>query len=125
MKLRISLLLVLAVLINSQFMLAQAKEGKSPEQVKAEVLKRGTGEKAKVKVKLRNGSEVRGYISQAGNDSFDIRAKSGETATIAYADVASVHKPGMSTGAKIGIAAGVAAFLIAAGIASAMASLGP
>ena len=52
MKLRISLLFVLAVLINSQFMLAQAKGGKSPEQVKAEVLKRGTGEKAKVKVKL-------------------------------------------------------------------------
>ena len=125
MKLRISLLFVLAVLINSQFMLAQAKRGKSPEQVKAEVLKRGTGEKANVKVKLRNGSEVRGYISNANQDTFDIYGKNGETVTVAYADVISVHKPGMSTGAKIGIAAGGAALLIAAAAASALASLGP
>jgi hypothetical protein len=125
MKLKISLLFVLAALINAQFMLAQAKEGKSPEQVKAEVLKRGTGEKAKVKVKLRSGSEVRGYISKAEQDSFAVHPKSGETVTIAYADVLSVHKPGMSTGAKIGIAAGAAALLFAAAVASAMASLGP
>src|SRR6478736_6483454 len=90
MKLRISLLFVLAVLINSQFMLAQAKGGKSPEQVKAEVLKRGTGEKTKVKVKLRNGSEVRGYISNANQDTFDVHGKNGETVTLAYADVISV-----------------------------------
>jgi hypothetical protein len=123
-KLRISLL-VLAVLINSQFMLAQAKGGKSPEQVKAEVLKRGTGEKAKVKVKLRNGSEVRGYISKADQDTFDVHGKNSENVTLAYADVLSVRKSGISTAAKIGIAAGVAALVIAAAAASALASLGP
>ena len=125
MKLRISLFFVLTALINSQFMLAQAKGGKSPEKVKAEVLKRGIGEKAKVKVKLRNGSEVRGYISKADQDTFDIHGKNGETVTLAYADVTSVHKPGMSTGAKIGIAAGGAALVFAALVASAIASLGP
>lgn len=124
MKLRISLF-VLAVLINTPFMLAQAKGGKSPEQVKAEVLKRGTGEKAKVKVKLRNGSEVRGYISKADQDTFDIRGKNRENVTLAYADVLSVRKPGMSTGTKIGIAAGGAALVIAAVAARAIASLGP
>jgi len=103
MKLRITLL-VLAGLINSQFMLAQAKGGKSPEQVKAEVLKRGTGEKAKVKVKLRNGSEVRGYISKADQDTFDIHEKNNENVTLTYADVLSVRKSGISTAAKIGIA---------------------
>ena len=124
MKLRISLF-VLAVLINTQFMLAQAKGGKSPEQVKAEVLKRGTGEKAKVKVKLRNGSEVRGYISKADQNTFDIRGKNSENVTLAYEDVLSVRKPGMSTGAKVGIAAGIAALVIAAAAARAIASLGP
>lgn len=124
MKLRISLL-VLAVLVNSQFMLAQAKEGKSPERVKAEVLKRGTGEKAKVKVKLRNGSEVRGYIRKADQDTFDIHGKNNANVTLAYADVLSVRKPGMSRGAKIGIAAGGAALVIAALAARAIASLGP
>ena len=105
MKLRITLL-VLAGRINSQFMLAQAKGGKSPEQVKAEVLKRGTGEKAKVKGKLRNGSEVRGYISKADQDTFDIHEKNNENVTLTYADVLSVRKSGISTAAKIGIAAG-------------------
>ena len=124
MKLRISLL-VLAVLVNTQFMLGQAKEGNGPERVKAEVLKRGTGEKAKVKVKLRNGSEVRGYISKADQDTFDIHGKNNANVTLAYADVLSVRKPGMSRGAKIGIAAGGAALVIAALAARAIASLGP
>lgn len=126
MKLRISLLFLLAVLISSQLLLAQAKDGKSPDQVKAEVLKRGTGEKAKIKVKLRSGPEIRGYVSKAGQESFDVNnKKTGKTISIAYADVVSVHKPGMSTGAKVGIAAGAAAVLIAAALASALASLGP
>ena len=125
MKLRTSLLFVLAALMGSQLLLAQTKDGRSPEQVKAQVLKRGTGEKAKVKVKLHSGPEIRGYISKAGQDSFDVSKKTGETVTIAYADVAAVRKPGMSTGAKVGIAAGAAAVLIAAALASAVASLGP
>lgn len=124
MKLRISLL-VLAVLVNSQLMLAQAKEGNGPERVKAEVLKRGTGEKAKVKVKLRNGSEVRGYISKADQDTFDIHGKNNANVTLAYADVLTVRKAGMSRGAKIGIAAGGAALVIAGLAARAIASLGP
>ena len=124
MKLRISLL-VLAVLVNTQFMLGQAKEGNGAEWVKAEVLKRGTGEKARVKVKLRNGSEVRGYISKADQDTFDIHGKNNANVTLAYADVLSVRKAGMSRGAKIGIAAGGAALVIAALAAHAIASLGP
>ena len=109
MKLRMSLWLAAAVLINSQAVLARAKALASPEQVKAEVFKRGTGEKAKVKVKLRDGSEVRGYISKTNEDSFELRDKSGKNVTIGYADVFSVGKLGLSKGAKIGIGVGVAA----------------
>jgi len=90
-------------------MLARAKGATTPEQVKAEVFKRGTGEKAKVKVKLRDGSEVRGYISKTNEDSFELRDKSGKSVAIAYADVISVRKLGLSKGAKIGIGVGVAA----------------
>lgn len=113
------------MLINSQFMLAEAKKEKSPEQVKAEVLKRGTGEKAKVKVKLRDGSDLRGYISKADQDSFEVRGNTGKTVTLSYGDVVNVQKPGMSKAAKIGIVCGAGAFLFAAGLASALASLGP
>jgi len=109
MKLRIGLWLLVTVAINSQVMLARAKGATTPEQVKAEVFKRGTGEKAKVKVKLRDGSEVRGYISKTNEDSFELRDKSGKNVTIGYADVISVRKLGLSKGAKIGIGVGVAA----------------
>ena len=109
MKLRISLWLAVAVLINSQLLLARAKGVTTPEQVKAEVFKRGTGEKAKVKVKLRDGSEVRGYINKANEDSFEVHEKAGKSVTLAYSDVISVRKPGLSRGAKIGISVGVGA----------------
>jgi len=109
MKLKMSLWLAAAVLINSQAVLARAKALANPEQVKAEVFKRGTGEKAKVKVKLRDGSELRGYISKADEQSFEVQQKDGKSVTIPYADAASVRKPGLSKGAKIGIGVGVAA----------------
>ncbi len=110
MKLRISLLFAVAMPIYSQFMLAQIQGEKSPEQVK---------------VKVRQGSEVRGYVSKVGQDSFDVTEKTGKTVTIAYGDVVKVQKPGMSKGAKIGIAAGAIAFVIAGAVARAIASLGP
>jgi len=109
MKLKMSLWLAAAVLINSQAVLARAKALANPEQVKAEVFKRGTGEKAKVKVKLRDGSELRGYISKADEQSFEVQQKDGKSVTIPYADAASVRKPGLSKGAKIGIGVGVGA----------------
>ena len=109
MKLRMSFWLAAAVLINSQAMLARAKALAGPEQIKAEVFKRGTGEKAKVKVKLRDGSELRGYVSKADEQSFEVQQKDGKSVTIPYGDAVSVRKQGMSRAAKIGIGVGVGA----------------
>jgi hypothetical protein len=51
---------------------------------------------------------VKGYISQIGAESFQVTDnKSGRTTTIAYQEVRKLRKPGLSTGAKIAIAAGV------------------
>lgn len=122
MKLRISLWLAAVVLINSQVMMARAKALASPDQVKADVFKRGTGEKAKVKVKLRDGSEVRGYVSKADDQSFEVQEKNGKSVTIAYGDAVSVRKPGLSKGAKIGIGVGVGAAAFFAVIAAATVS---
>lgn len=77
-------------------------------KVKLTVQKRGTGEHSKVKVTLRDKSEVKGYISQIGPDSFQVTDhKSGRVTPIAYQEVEKVRKSGLSTGAKIAIAAGV------------------
>jgi short subunit dehydrogenase-like uncharacterized protein len=78
------------------------------DKVKASVAKRGTGPKAKVKVKLKDQTKLKGYISNASGDSFTLSdSKTGQTRTLAYSDVAEVKKQGgLSLAAKIGIGVG-------------------
>ena len=90
--------------------IARAGQGDAAsDKVKAEVAKRGTGPKAKVTVKLKDQTRLKGYISNASGDSFTLSdSKTGQTKTLAYSDVAEVKKQGgMSLPAKIGIGVGV------------------
>ena len=82
--------------------------GTIDDKVKAFVAKRGTGPKAKVTVKLKDKTKLKGYISQAGNDSFTLAdSKTGQLRTLNYQDVAEVKKPGgLPLVAKIGIGVG-------------------
>jgi hypothetical protein len=77
-------------------------------KAKADVAAAGVGREARISVKLRQGKKLKGYISQAGEDSFVITdSKTGSTTSIAYADVAEVQrKNGLSTGKAILIGAG-------------------
>ncbi len=53
------------------------------------------GNNARVEVKLRDTTKVKGSISAITPDSFTVTdAKTGTTNTVAYADVAEVKKPG-------------------------------
>ena len=98
--------------------------GTVEDKVKAEVAKRGTGTKAKVTVKLKDKTELKGYISNASGDSFTLSdSKTGQVRTLAYSDVAEVKKQGgLSLDAKIGIGVGVTvgalALVIAIGCAT-------
>lgn len=88
---------------------AQANQSDAAsDKVKAAVAKRGTGPKAKVTVKLKDNSKLKGYISNAAGDSFTLSdSKTGQVRTLAYSDVAEVKKQGgMSLAAKIGIGVG-------------------
>ena len=85
----------------------QRLKGKQAAKAKNEVQKRGTGERSKVKVTLRDRTEVKGYISQIDADSFQVTDKeSSRVTTIAYDDALKVRKNGLSTSAKIAIGAG-------------------
>jgi sRNA-binding regulator protein Hfq len=81
------------------------------EKIKGDVAKRGTGNKARVKVKLQNGSKLKGYISQAGDDSFTLTdSKTNQATTLAYRDVTQVKKQGgLSVVTMVGIGAAITA----------------
>jgi len=85
------------------------------ETVKSKIARLGLGAKAKATIKLKNGTKVKGYVAQAGDDNFVMRdRKTDAPTTILYADVLKVEENrGHSTARNVGIgvAAGVGAVL--------------
>ena len=116
-KLFALLLVVLVVNLGGvRLAYAESKEEKQArfaEKVKANVLKLGTGESTRVKVKLRDQAKLEGYISDAGAETFTVtNRKTGVATTVAYPQVKSVQGNNLSTGAKIAIGIGIAAAII-------------
>jgi len=124
-------LCLVAVLTLHRYGIATPAEGRSDsepttasntqpaEQIKAEVERRGTGEKSRIKVRLRDKTEVKGYISQIDASLFQVTdEKTGKVMTVAYADVEKVRGRGMSRNTKtvIFIGVGIAAAGIILGI---------
>jgi hypothetical protein len=88
-------------------------EDQQSAKAKDEVQRRGAGERSRVKVTLRNQNEMKGYVSQIDADTFQVtNQKSGQVTTVAYRDVTSIRGGGMSSGAKIAIAAGIGVAVI-------------
>ncbi|HEY2974622.1 MAG TPA: hypothetical protein VGJ48_19060 [Pyrinomonadaceae bacterium] len=112
-------LLLVALVINLagvRLAYADSKEEKQSvfaEKIKANVLKLGTGESTRVKVKLRDKTKLEGYISDAGAETFTVtNRKTGVATAVAYPQVKSVQGNNLSTGAKIAIGVGIAATII-------------
>lgn len=113
----ISLVLVAVLALNSgtfgqetfasQVPQAQALETGQTSTIKAVVQKRGISQKARVKVKRRDGPPVVGRISKIDDAFFEVSNKSGGTTQIQYTDVEKIGGAGLSRGAKIGIGVGV------------------
>jgi cell division protein YceG involved in septum cleavage len=86
------------------------KDARKAEKVKQAVNKLGTGEKARIKVRLKDGTRLKGYVGEIGADDFQIRdAKTATTNRVAYAQVKQVEGQNLSTGAKVAIGLGIAA----------------
>jgi hypothetical protein len=124
MKKHLTIILIVSLVSLATGVQAFARgKGKDPvpqaEKIKAKVAKLGTGEKAKAKVKLHSGEKLKGYISNAGANDFTITdKKSGQSKTLAYADVDEVKKPGLSQGSKIVIIVVISAVATAAILAA-------
>ena len=109
----IALLINLAGVTPAYAASKEEKQARFAEKVKANVLKFGTGEAARVKIKLRDKTKLAGYISAADGEGFTvINSKTGTPTTIAYPQVKSVQGHNLSTGAKIAIGVGIAAAII-------------
>jgi hypothetical protein len=89
----------------------EEKETRFAEKVKAGINKLGTGAEARIEVKLKDKTKLKGYVSEVREDSFVvIDEKTGATSTVDYSQVKQVKGNNLSTAAEIAI--GVAVILL-------------
>jgi hypothetical protein len=89
---------------------AQSTSDQATEQIRTKVQKMSVGTNAKVEVKLRDNTQMRGYISESNQDSFTVFDKlTGSSKTISYADTSSVKKASGGISTKTWIILGAAA----------------
>ena len=86
------------------------KEAQFAQKIKSEIAKLGTGSDARVEVKLRDKTKLKGHIGEVGNESFAVvDDNTGAVTTVAYPQVKQVKGNNLATGVKIAI--GVAIFV--------------
>ena len=129
MKTYLTCLLTSVILLSTISMPVAAQQGNveaaTLEKVKIKIAKLGVGEKAKATVRLKDGTKIKGYIAQAGDDDFVLRdRKTDAPNTIRYSDVARVESNrGHSTARNIGIGVAVGVGAVLAVIAILISSL--
>jgi len=119
----LTLFFAYAIVLTSLGPAVQAQPSKLTP--KAEVEKRLNKKETRVKVKLNNGSELKGRITQSSENGFTLSdEKSGKNTEIAYADVQNVEGRGMSKKKKAFIITGVVVAVAVTALVLALKDLG-
>lgn len=108
-KKQISTLLIclLFTLLTAPFVSAQTNDTSAKIKAKAA---RYVSNKKRVKVKTRDGKELKGYVSRTDADAFDLTdSKSGQVSTLAYNDVSSINNVSGISATTIATLAGLGA----------------
>ena len=111
--------LTITLLLNFVFatsIFAKNKEAEFTEKVKTQISKLGIGQDARVKLKLKDGAKIKGFISEIGDSQFVVtNSETGQVTQVAYPNVKQVKGNNLSTGVKIaiGVAVLIAVVLIA------------
>ena len=113
------LTLILTVLVINLSLSASAfaetkgeKEAKFAAKIKTNITKLGKGTDARIEVKLRDNTKLKGYVSQINENSFTVvDAKSGYASEVPYSQAKQVKGSNLATGYKIAI--GVAVIFLA------------
>ena len=91
------------------------RDAQTLEQVKVKIARLGVGEKARITVKFKDGTKLKGYISQVKDEEFIVRdRKTDAPSVVPYRDVARVESNrGHSTARNValGTAIGVGSVL--------------
>lgn len=91
-----AVLLLQTVFVHQTF--GETKEEKFVGKVKTEIAKLGTGTDAKIKVKLKDGTKIKGYITEADENQFVVMdSKTGQAVPIAYPQVGQAKGNNLST----------------------------
>ena len=118
-------LLVQALMARPVFARPQGNtETQAIEKIKKKLTKIGVGDRARVTVKYKDGTKLKGYVYQVGENDFVVRDRKTDAATnVFYKDVAKVEDNRGHSTAKaiaIGIGVGAGAFLTLLAIAFAV-----
>jgi len=96
------------------------------QKIKTDIARRLRDEKTNVTVRLRNGAEFTGKITNAAENIFILREKNSSTQRhINYADVTKVKGRGLSKGAKFGILTGIIAGAVIIGALISLKNIDP
>jgi hypothetical protein len=110
----LSLLLIALLAFASTGFADQAAATPQVARIKAQVQKRGVGEKSRVRVTLSSGTTLKGYIGKIEESSFDVNdGKTGKVTSVSYTDVQKIQGPGLSKVAKVGIVVAVGVAIVA------------
>jgi hypothetical protein len=86
-----------------------AGDSQAVEKIRTKAQKIGVGGNARVEVKLRDNTQLKGFISDLSQDSFTVvDSKTGSTRTVSYADTSAVKKAGSGLSTKSWIVLGAA-----------------
>lgn len=90
---------------------AKSKESEFAEKVKTEISKLGTGQDAKIKVKLKDGTKLKGYITEANENQFVVMdSKTNQLIPVPYPQVKQAKGNNLSSGVIVII--GVTAVIV-------------
>ena len=105
----LAVLLMQTAFVHQTF--AETKEEKFTGKVKTDIARLGTGTDAKIKVKLKDGTKIKGYVMEVNENQFVVmNSKTGQAVPVAYPQVGQVRGNNLSSG--VAIAIGIAAALI-------------
>lgn len=114
-----SLGFILCILLFNLFMAPDAlasetlRESKQTKKIRTKIIKLGTGPDAKIELKLKDGSKIKGYVSETREDKFLVtNPVTGEITPVTYPQVKQAKGNNLSTGAFIAIGLGVLVLVI-------------